>query len=411
METHPASEPAGRRKAPARRSHKKSRTGCEQCKVRRVKCDETRPECSNCTYRDLHCTYAKIAKDPAPDSPAAPAVPDDSLHQGFPDKKQPQGPEAHDRNELPERSIEATEQKYSIRDLELMHRFSVDTYKYLCGDQTDMQEWQTHIPQYAYKYEFLMHGILALAALHTTAITADPDKALPYLDSALHYNHLSFGPFRHALSHLTPQNCDAVYAYSAIITALNIALPLLNARLRGEHLTMIENMVTAFELVQGAGNISRISASWLQASIFSKSSVWEMQNAELDPQTVGALEQLDRLNHSVTTADPEELSTNHETIEILRSFFSKFAHSPHPAPILAWLFYVKKDFVDRLRMRRPFQLLVLMHWGVLLHELGHHFWWAEGSGKALVAELLSVLEVEVPEWERALEWPQYKVGC
>ncbi|KAK4565230.1 hypothetical protein LTR86_003847 [Recurvomyces mirabilis] len=32
-----------------RRAHTKSKTGCKTCKLRKVKCDETRPLCNNCT--------------------------------------------------------------------------------------------------------------------------------------------------------------------------------------------------------------------------------------------------------------------------------------------------------------------------------------------------------------------------
>ncbi|EKV09145.1 hypothetical protein PDIG_57010 [Penicillium digitatum PHI26] len=39
-----------------RRSHRKSRNGCPQCKARRIKCDEQCP-CTNCTKHAIHCSY------------------------------------------------------------------------------------------------------------------------------------------------------------------------------------------------------------------------------------------------------------------------------------------------------------------------------------------------------------------
>ncbi|KAK5046327.1 hypothetical protein LTR84_008471 [Exophiala bonariae] len=35
----------------------KSRSGCDLCKQRRVKCDELRPNCGNCKKRGTHCSY------------------------------------------------------------------------------------------------------------------------------------------------------------------------------------------------------------------------------------------------------------------------------------------------------------------------------------------------------------------
>ncbi|APA08617.1 hypothetical protein sscle_04g033870 [Sclerotinia sclerotiorum 1980 UF-70] len=40
-----------------RRPHKKSRYGCKSCKARRLKCDETKPTCANCTKSDIACEY------------------------------------------------------------------------------------------------------------------------------------------------------------------------------------------------------------------------------------------------------------------------------------------------------------------------------------------------------------------
>ncbi|KAK9483512.1 hypothetical protein V1527DRAFT_498343 [Lipomyces starkeyi] len=39
------------------RTHRKSRVGCRNCKLRRVKCDETRPQCKNCTSFGDSCNY------------------------------------------------------------------------------------------------------------------------------------------------------------------------------------------------------------------------------------------------------------------------------------------------------------------------------------------------------------------
>lgn len=40
-----------------RRSHKKSRAGCFNCKSRKIKCQESRPSCDNCVLKDLECRY------------------------------------------------------------------------------------------------------------------------------------------------------------------------------------------------------------------------------------------------------------------------------------------------------------------------------------------------------------------
>lgn len=41
-----------------RKFHNKSKFGCDNCKRRRVKCDETKPECQKCQNMGLTCVYS-----------------------------------------------------------------------------------------------------------------------------------------------------------------------------------------------------------------------------------------------------------------------------------------------------------------------------------------------------------------
>ncbi|KAE8375386.1 hypothetical protein BDV26DRAFT_299801 [Aspergillus bertholletiae] len=387
---------------PPRRSHKKSRNGCDQCKERRVKCDEKHPRCSNCTSRELVCTYLKIPTVPAPGHTAR-AVTSRPLDTPEAERLPPKN---HDKQSIS--SVRPAEPNFSIRDLELMHKFSTETFQCLCGDQSDMDDWKILIPQQASQHTFLLYGILALASLHVAATATEPARVLSYLDTALQYHNMSFSPFRQALDALTPLNCDAVFAQSAIITVSGLALPRLNAQHRGECFSMIENMITVFELLQGSTKISRISRPWLKASMFSKYDFWLVETGDLDSDKTAIIEKLGQLNSRI--ADAEQGSANRKAIDLLQSCFAKSACSSHPVTILAWLVYVKKEFIDGLRMRQPVPLLILMHWGVLLNELEGQFWWAKGCGRDLVIELLAEIKGEDTIWEQALEWPRKMIG-
>nr|QEO75748.1 UPC2 [Candida tropicalis] len=46
-----------------RKYHQKSRNGCSTCKRRRVKCDEQKPVCGNCTKLKLDCGYLHVTAD------------------------------------------------------------------------------------------------------------------------------------------------------------------------------------------------------------------------------------------------------------------------------------------------------------------------------------------------------------
>ncbi|OOG00357.1 hypothetical protein ASPCADRAFT_511372 [Aspergillus carbonarius ITEM 5010] len=355
--------------------------------------------------RELKCTYFNIPgarKETSP--PAAIPAPMQSLSKIA-------SSEAADHASQPLPRHGASPLKFaSLRELELMHKFSTETYQSLCNEPTDHHVWQSVIPRKALEYNFLMSGILAVASLHI-ASEREPPEALSYIDTALEFHDLAFAPFRHAITNLTPANCDAVFAHSVITTVIGIALPQLAAA-REENQSMTENIIVVFELLHGTTNIFTISRPWLQDKLFtSRRGFWETQLSILDSETEAALDRLTTLNNDMLAgANAEQRGVVKNAITLLRRCFCRYDHNRDVASILAWVATVDKEFVHALRCRQPLALLVLMHWGALLHELDGKVWWANNSGRALVSELLNALRPCDVRWEGALQWPKRKIG-
>ncbi|KAB8217169.1 hypothetical protein BDV33DRAFT_193818 [Aspergillus novoparasiticus] len=385
-----------------RRAHTKSRNGCDQCKKRRVKCDEKGPPCSNCVTRELRCSYLNTpaARSIASSSSASP----NSIHPG-------QG-QTSDEGGHPFAGVAASVPfTYSRkRELELMHKFSTDTYRSLCNKESDHYVWRIVMPRKALEHDFLMSGILAVASLHT-ASALEPPEALSYIDTALEYHNQGLAPFRHAITNLTPFNCDAVFAHSVITIMICIALPRLPGS-RGESSSMTENLIFVFELLKGVAKIFTITRSWLENNLFaSKNGFYEKSVAPLDAGTEAALTRLADLNDTLlSSVEPDQHSIIKDAISHLHRCFARYAHEQDAASVLSWLAGVDKEFVHVVCRRQPLALLVLMHWGVLLAELDGKTWWARKSGSALVSEILIALQAGDARWEEAVLWPKQKLG-
>lgn len=405
-----------------RRTHTKSRNGCDQCKKRRVKCDERGPPCSNCISRELDCSYLKIPKArglvSAAGSPLSPAASQHSsqhssnIESVIVSPYHAPAPSHSLSNVHGQGQVHSSPPNLfsSLRSLELMHKFSTDTYRSLSNDPSDYNVWQTVIPRKALEHDFLMNGILAIAALHTAA-SVEPAAALSYIDSTLEYHTAASVTYRKALDHLTPFNCDAVFAHSIITTVIGIALPRLTAT-RDETSNMTENIVVVFELLQGVRKIIWISDPWLHSRLFTcRKEFLEALVKDPEPDADAAMDKLNVLNDSrLANVDPEQHRINRDAVALLRRCFARHAVCSDAASVLTWLAAVEKDFVSQLRLRKPFPVLVLMHWGALLNELDGQMWWARNSGKALVIELTSVLQPDILQWEGAHLWPRQKVG-
>ncbi|KAJ5105301.1 hypothetical protein NUU61_002648 [Penicillium alfredii] len=387
-----------------RKPHTKSRYGCDNCRKRRVKCDETGPPCTNCILRGLDgCTFSRVpparllanTRRANPEDPVSPS-------------KERFKSAAVLENISP--STSNSPSSGTVDPLELMHKFSTETYRSLCVSESEIHVWQMIVPRLALDYRYLMNGILALASLHIATTLEAPPKALVYIDTGLRYHNQSFTPFRTAIANIAPQNCDAIFAQSVITIAISIALPQLTAT-RNTSPKMTENIITVFELLQGVKKILSVGQLWINLELFSQGEFWKGISTKLDADTETAFNQLTILNDKVVgKVDASQYCINQEVISHLRHCFMKFGHSADPAPVLAWLAAVNKNFVNSLQCRQPFSLLVLMYWGVLLGELDGSHWWARNSGRALVSELLDELGTMDPLWEDCQLWVRRKMS-
>ncbi|KAE9374899.1 hypothetical protein N431DRAFT_336019 [Stipitochalara longipes BDJ] len=144
-----------------RRSRGKSRTGCDKCKERRVKCDEKRPSCWNCTKLRLHCGFIKpvridLAKDrPSDSAPFSFNYPDLSMNEC----------ELSNQllNTLPQLVSSGIYPPLNMSHMHLFHHFSTVTSGTLALEH---QLWKEKVIPSAFKHEYLMHAILAMTASH-----------------------------------------------------------------------------------------------------------------------------------------------------------------------------------------------------------------------------------------------------
>ena len=134
-------------------------------------------------------------------------------------------------------------------------------------------------------------------------------------------------------------------------------------------------MATAFEFLQGVKKILTIGRSWLRLELVSNCDFWKDTSADLDEDTQSTLDQLSFLNDQIgCNGDQIQYGINRGVINYLRHCFMMFSCSSDPAPVLTWLGAVDTAFVQGVRRRSPFALLILVYWGVLLAELDGQRW-------------------------------------
>jgi hypothetical protein len=106
--------------------------------------------------------------------------------------------------------------KFMILDLELLHFWTTETAQQSLNFHEGVELFRTTVAQMAFEYSFLMHEILAIAAIHLA--TLRPQKRSTYKHVVDSHVATSLSLFQPEIANLTTENCHACFAFSTCIS-------------------------------------------------------------------------------------------------------------------------------------------------------------------------------------------------
>ncbi|KAF2747350.1 hypothetical protein M011DRAFT_56878 [Sporormia fimetaria CBS 119925] len=159
------------------------KTGCDTCRLRRVKCDETKPECLRCTKSGRNCGGYKHVTKFRSNSPSAAASYRNPSFLVVPQKTRPTSvPRSPVRSVSPEST-----------ECRSFHYFQTHTLPQWT-EYFDSGIWNIMILQLSHVEPAIKHGVLALSALHERF-----EKTKPMLQSGTH--DFAFAQYMAAVKH------------------------------------------------------------------------------------------------------------------------------------------------------------------------------------------------------------------
>ncbi|RFU33455.1 hypothetical protein B7463_g2853, partial [Scytalidium lignicola] len=300
----------------------------------------------------------------------------------------------------------------NISDLELLHHFTTVTCYTLSSVPSECRIWQNNIIKEALQHEFLLRGILAIAALHLSRLK--PSQETEYIVKASTHQDLAISEFRPILPTISASNCNAVFLFSGVLALQSFAYA------RGSHdspvdpITGLNDILHCIQLVRG---IETSLVSWMPIIQLSESShivcfpgCDEIECADtsvLNYETKLIFSQLENLCSCV--GDPGASSSYAHAIKTMRQIYATVENPKTMSTIATtayWLYQVSHTYVLLLRERVPEALVVLAHYAVLLHR-HNSYWYFDGWGRHLVRVIADLLG---PSWSVHLEWPRRMVG-
>lgn len=296
------------------------------------------------------------------------------------------------------------EDQINMVDLELLHHFTTQTCYALSDKAPAQQIWQITIPQIAYSYPFLMRGLLALSALHLAHLL--PHKTTHYRIKAMAHQNNAFAPFREAMKDVSPSNCNAVFAFSAILIIISFASP---HSTNGQSVPDVREQTTRWiRLVRGMYPVLNLMWNHLfEGSLrgLFTAGVWDSAAAELPPETCVQYSALFQLCDE--SEDSETKVACAGALEELRiCFVSADISSKNPATseiatIMSWPYKVSHDYLVALEQGYPIAMIILAYYTTVLYDLNHR-WWVTGEPSRILLAVYRLLDKSMRPW---LNWP------
>lgn len=283
---------------------------------------------------------------------------------------------------------------FDILDLGLMHHYATVTSNNVFPNGLARFVWQETIPLEAQRHPLLMHGILAIAAMHLACLQEDENAE--YRIRAFHHQNIGVLGFRSALTAMSKENAHIMFAFSMMLSILAFASPQLS-----EMPPDVDNILEMFSLLQGNKLVWELEQDTIHTSAMVKLLPTHHQPAgesKLDAGHDKALHDLESLSDDAACMS---------AIQQLRVCLEIALAAPDEVPMAArWAVTMEERFLFLLKAHKPEALVILAHYGLIVRSY-RQTWWLSSWCNILVDAVDKTLSDESKEavgWQSKLEF-------
>ncbi|KAH6896529.1 hypothetical protein B0T10DRAFT_525989 [Thelonectria olida] len=373
-----------------RRSHRKSRNGCLECKKRHIRCDEGRPECSHCVRAERACSYLK---------------PRQVLRPGVSDMDEAASQASPSAVSI-ENEVQHTGPTFSIIHMTLLHHAGCHMSEFM-GIQGQSHPMIAIAIDNATVAPYLLDQLLALSALHLSAI--DTAKSSLYHYQATELQTRALGLYNQLKAGISDANCIPTFLFASLL-GIHVLRETLSSH-RDGLAVFLDDFVRYAHLHRGVRAITAeswtvILESSLKPLLFVKDVSEKVDKNEPGTET----NDLNAVLESMQPRSPyigacqEALRYVQWVLDICKLEPTRLdmgVHSP-----LAWPVVVPEEYFDALEQHRPEALVVFAFYAATLHRC-ENFWVFQDAGSSLVR---MVVEYLGDSWRANLEWPLVTIG-
>lgn len=387
-----------------RRSHRKSRNGCGNCKQRHMKCDESRPICLNCkiSNRGSQCVYINTGKPPSPSQTAS------SLDTPSPFNLSSIFSTPASTSLSPGGSVSSVSTPFSDTlgrgDLFDLRHFAL--YDHLLKNRSsifstasDNEDIISLTFDYALGAPYLMNQLLALSALH---MSNPPLLQQPYYELATSLQTRALTLFNEVRQEVSEETCTPLFLFSSFV-GLHVLCDTLQGP-RESFGAVLDRFITYMSIHRGVRDVTKQSWNTIKKSRFGP---MLQQIEDAFPTREDEAEATAILNKMIeSNASPPSATKYRNAVSTLQRSFSLYAVLKHRKErqidaAITFCLDVDDDYFNLLKQRQPEALVILAFFAVLLHW-NQSMWIVGDGGQYLIRSITSHLGLHWAEW---LQWP------
>lgn len=328
---------------------------------------------------------------------------------------------------------------YTGADMQFLHHFTISTAPSLSERPTSRLAWQGSVVKLSFDHPFLLHGILAMSAMHLANLHAEQRKH--YSITAADHQNIALQGFQNACQDIGSHNCDALFAFSMLVVRYIPASAgtVINENPSESFLNqdLFSAILEWLSLIQGVHRIIEHGYQWISRGPLT---VFLQENANIDRRLSEnderRLADLEKLWYSDGDQIMEEDARCYqEALSVLRKHFSNinpvaprkhnhnygtylpgFHHgqqNPQESEFdnirLAFLWPIQAPaaYFELLGQRRPVALVVLAHYALLFKRACGNMWWTMPPPRKIMSAVSGALP---PEYHKWISWPAEEIG-
>lgn len=302
-----------------------------------------------------------------------------------------------------------------IQDLELMHHYSVATSLTLPRAQDELHVWQVQVPKLAYKYPFLVHQILAVAAFHQAYL--HPGQRSDHSLHASQHQNRSIEGMRGHLANITSENCHALFMASSLLLVGAFASfanirPNDSPLIEGQRPPTVEDMIDVFILDRGVASVLQSSEECIQAGYFK-----DLFHFQTHDKSNAFMPRLAEELRSLSAAIRGEPDIDRMVVVLVDLEIRKLIDAIEKAVITTddaemrvttyWPITIAEDYIQLVRQRNEVALLVLMYYCCIMYRAEGKTWFVKGWGISVATDVERLIS---RRWREAIKWPLEQMG-